>query len=595
MGILPAVLADIFSGFEDRSDPFSEPEVANKVDDVHNQRGEYDNVRMKIRAESAAFSFDASRHGSKSRWGTHFGPIQVFKKGEGDEEIPSLKDVTSDTLDYWEARSSEARHPVLKARYADLVWDFAPKVRGRSANIVCAHTAIESYVKAVVDGKHLDEIDGHNKLARALSIGLATSDQNRVAHVVAALLDLEGTITQLGKLGTWGFSYDLLLKNKKVLLTDEQRSKIVDRLEQLLSDAAKIPEGSNTSRDHWAAKRAALRLAEYYRRSKKHEDVVRVLNTYATAVQSWAGNPLPMIVNSWLREVYDTMIRFKLKEQADAIAVLMRELGEGTIDTMGYITHKAKFTEREIEGFLDEMLQGNDDEIVARITERFTPDPRQVERLVEDLDREAPLSSVFTHCQLDSNGREVARVGSVEDDMEGNVVRMTGDIMRLESGFLSLVLLEWIKRSRVTADQILDRLMASPLFTKDRRQTLLRGITAYLEGDHIVSVHLLVPQVEHAFRTLLVLNDRSIYTEGQDDGLNVKTLWKLIDDSSCEREFGTNVATYFKILLADHRGWNLRNIVCHGLEALPANNPTLSDRLIHVLLLQSLVREEETS
>jgi hypothetical protein len=68
----------------------------------------------------------------------------------------------------------------------------------------------------------------------------------------------------------------------------------------------------------------------------------------------------------------------------------------------------------------------------------------------------------------------------------------------------------WLQRWKVrephtlTAERLADVLFASPLFTDERRTLILEGISAYYNGDHVKAVHLLVPQIEHAMRILLV-------------------------------------------------------------------------------------------
>jgi hypothetical protein len=49
-------------------------------------------------------------------------------------------------------RANEVKHPVMKARYADLVWDFSRPAAQKKPAIMFARTAIDSYLQAADEG-----------------------------------------------------------------------------------------------------------------------------------------------------------------------------------------------------------------------------------------------------------------------------------------------------------------------------------------------------------------------------------------------------------------------------------------------------------
>ncbi len=602
MTSLPHILSTVFEEIENRTEPIHEFEVASQIEKVAKcQEANGKDIPMELQAEFMAFRFCTRDADEDSHWNTFFAPVLAIPQGDGMYELPSVSSVTSEMLTYWEVRSNEATHPILKARYADLVWDLTRKVTQEPANGVnTAFTAIDSYLTAVENQNCPDQIDGRNRVSRALSLALSVKDKNRTERAVNTIIEYEKAIAEAGKLGTWGFSYDLLIENQRVELSQNQSDTIISRLEEQLAEAVQIPDGADSSRNHFAARQAAMRLASYYRRSGMRDDVQRVLAQYAAAVQSWAGKAWPIIVVAWLTEVYETFIDFELSDEADKISVMMRDLGENSHKNMTTITHKVKISNDEITSYVDEMLRGDDDEIAARIAQHFIPNPHEVEKQVRVLAKQSPLSSMITHSIQDSDGREIASIGSVEDDLDGRVVLMMNQNMQIEGMSLDLVMKGWINRSKLTDDAFLDRLMVSPLFTDDRRETLTRGLAAYFAKDHLSAVHLLVPQIENAFRRLLIATGRSIYKpsnakKGVRRGISLKLLHALLNDTVCEQVFGPNAVKYFKVLLTDSRGWNLRNVLCHGFEPLPVDSPALSNRVMHVLLILSFAREQEES
>jgi len=69
----------------------------------------------------------------------------------------------------------------------------------------------------------------------------------------------------------------------------------------------------------------------------------------------------------------------------------------------------------------------------------------------------------------------------------------------------------------------------------------------------------------------------------------------LLRDENIEKCFDTNVSFYFRTLLTDQRGWNLRNDVCHGICPTTVFDSASADRVMHVILCLALVRENSTS
>ena len=76
------------------------------------------------------------------------------------------------------------------------------------------------------------------------------------------------------------------------------------------------------------------------------------------------------------------------------------------------------------------------------------------------------------------------------------------------------------------------------------------------------------------------------------EGFNLRILDGLLRDPLIVQVFGEDAVFYFRTLLVDPRGWNLRNRVCHGLCNANEFGPSMSDRVMHVLLCLAQVREQ---
>jgi hypothetical protein len=105
-----------------------------------------------------------------------------------------------------------------------------------------------------------------------------------------------------------------------------------------------------------------------------------------------------------------------------------------------------------------------------------------------------------------------------------------------------------------------------------------------------------MPVIESAVRNLFIVNKAPYIKSNPDGGYDVKSLNELLAHQLIKDVFltsGENVATYLKVLLVNRIGWNLRNDYAHGQNKLAFFNENVANRLVHVLLLLSLVRTKK--
>ena len=146
----------------------------------------------------------------------------------------------------------------------------------------------------------------------------------------------------------------------------------------------------------------------------------------------------------------------------------------------------------------------------------------------------------------------------------------------------------------MTADQIVDALSASPVFASAQRSILVSGIEAWLSQDYIKATHVLVPQVEHAVRTLASLSGVPTTTRGYTRGvMQTRGLGEILHDRLFRQLIDENVRRYLLVFLADPRGINLRNRVAHGLLEHDQMERALTDRVVQVLLALSCFATKE--
>jgi hypothetical protein len=136
-------------------------------------------------------------------------------------------------------------------------------------------------------------------------------------------------------------------------------------------------------------------------------------------------------------------------------------------------------------------------------------------------------------------------------------------------------------------DGLIHYLRNSPFFAENREGRLRHGLSAWFNGDAETAIHVLVPQVEAACRSLVETAGISIRTSNHDSvgGTRVIGLGELLN-KSIFREGGIKDAGFhLRALYTDQRGINLRNKLCHGLASDSLLGMETADLVVHSMLM----------
>lgn len=518
--------------------------------------------------EQMAFDFIEKYPNEKSGWGTYFGPSFVLPNEEGKMvEYPSIQRITSKIISYWEKRAKESTHPIFKARYSNLVWDFSEKITGKKPHYSNAQLYIDSIIEIAEKDLHKYSLDAIEKLERALSLALSINDKERINRLIEAIISYERKIGEDDKPGLWGFSYEFLIKNKKVPISDDKKRAIIIDLEKRFD---RLLKGNN----HWAAQRAALLLVDYHSKIRK-----KILLRYGKLIQRQAEKASPLVAGAWLEELYHLYLQYGMKDEADKISNKIRESGRKAKDELKEIKIPIKIPKNELEKYINWLTDGDLKTVLQKIAVNYIP-------------KKAPISFLFTHKIMDAEGRPVATVGSQEEDIDGHIVLQISQNMQISSIFLRETLNTLIDKFKLTTEKIIDYLYESPIFDERRKEFLIEGIEAYLKGNYVVSLHILIPQIEAIIRNLSEKVGIPILKPSRTGGFFYRTLDELLREKGIIKVLSEDMCLYFRVLLTDPRGWNLRNEVCHGISGPERFNQISADRIFHALLCLALVKEK---
>ena len=153
-------------------------------------------------------------------------------------------------------------------------------------------------------------------------------------------------------------------------------------------------------------------------------------------------------------------------------------------------------------------------------------------------------------------------------------------------------------RKQFSKEKILEYFEKAVVFENENQEYLKRAISAYWDEDYLVSSHLFNPLIESGIRELVKICGGLVLVpdEKLNGYKNVLLGGLLKNDQIFENVFsksGHNVLFYFRLVLTEKLGMNLRNDFAHGLGKKKFFGRDAADRLFHVLIWLSVVRKKE--
>lgn len=542
--------------------------------------------------ELIAFSFGEHNESDELEWGTYFGPGFIFRNPQENTITisPDIKQVTQETIDYWKKRVTETNNPLLKARYAGLVWDMEKKITGNRPEINYAILNAESLLALSENDRYKHDVAVKDKLKRALVLAMGANRASLVEAARKAIISFEDKIAVDDKPGLWGFALEYLTESKKTGLTQEEEQKLVTALEERLERLATSQPNAH------AAERAAILLADYYRKRSGREDVKRVMLKLAQACEADIEDGSALNKSGKLEHLHRLFTHYQLQEEAQAILTKLRSVSADAKSELQTFSQEVTIKGEDVRKFLDAILNGEAQEVLGRILSYFEPSKSESEKQLIELARNHPFSFLFPEKIIDERGRTVAQVGSIQTDLDGRVIRQISQSISFSAVFLNATLKEYFAKFNVTAKSFIEEYMKhSPAFEFARWQVIERALEAYFADDAMLFLHFIIPQIEDAFRTLVEKTGGQVLKTARGGGLHLKTFDDILRDEAISKIFGDDFALYSRILFTDQRGQNLRNDLCHGLMSEDAMHIANADRVFHVLMNLSTVSEKAPS
>jgi len=263
------LVEDTLERYDKLKEPFHEIKICDDLREIKKTDLESnEDEEFVYRAEYLAFSIVGNYADSDTKWTDYYGPTMTGYDKDGNfYESPSRELINHKILNYWAERTIRVKNPYLKLRYSDLVWDLTKFITNNNPDIQYANIAINSIIEIINNNLYvLDSQDTLLKLNRALNLAIRINNQDKISQLIIIIIDFEDKISihenEL-KAGLWGFSFDYLIENPKVVLTSKQENKIIQDLEQRLN---RLSDRSNDVLSPYTCQSISIRLAKYYRK-----------------------------------------------------------------------------------------------------------------------------------------------------------------------------------------------------------------------------------------------------------------------------------------------------------------------------------------
>ncbi len=586
---------------------FKNPECMIE-EDIHKKICDFNNKEFKDKKpppdselfyEQMAFAFMENGN-PPLEWGnTFYAPL--FGSIDINEQwtscYPDIKNITPEMINYWEKRSKEVDRPILECRYSGLVWDFSKKIRKTKPDISIAHKFIDSIIKMAHIG---GDTFLQDKLERRLKLAVSINDKKRVSCICNAIIKYENTYSEDDKIGTWGYSYDFLIGDKdlyrKIKLEQKQENEIIKSLETKLKKFS--TKDSNKCRPH-LVEHIVTKLAPYYKDRNDKENMKRVLLIYKDSFLYGIKNNLVMVGSHWLEKVRTILFQYGLSEEAKGLESNIRSLHKTDLNYFQKFEISFPISKTEIDSYLSELDMRNLSEALDYITLSFIPDKEEAKNIIFKNAKEHPLQMIIPQSIVDHTGRVVTKIGTLEDDLEGHIVKQISQSMNMNILFIKLGFSYLKKNKSLNANSLSEHLFKSPIFTKENHPIIKQGLIAYFNKNYIASCSILIHQIESAIRELISVAGGEIYqppNNHRKTGFELRSLGALLRDKCFIKAFeklNPDIPDFFKILLIDKRSLNIRNSIYHG--HFPANffNEGVAIHIIHVLLILSIIKKIE--
>lgn len=591
-------LKDILTKYDNpETNHFSYEDVASAIGkQLPKEQSSYSEVR----SEMLAMQFqDNTGH---DVWNTYYGPFLIGEENVTKKPVyaPDIVSVTAEDIEYWAKRARETDNPLMKMRYAGLVFDFHKKIFGKDADYKTIKLPyIQSVIKVVKEDYFSYIHEGYVYAERALSCARGFKKHELIYEAKSALRHLEEKYgADDSKPGWWCTGFELMMKYEDVFTQDEIEQKLTEHVQRLKRiEKQALEDGHKTDEFAHLADSEVKVLCKYYARRNQHDKIEELLCRLYLIFKAAKPARGAMWYHGMLDQLQNRCREYQCEKLAKRLYVDIQECGQEAMQEMKLINIPIEIKNSDIEAYLNEFMSGSNEDVWAKYIMRNIPKLRTEQKELEQESRNNPLLDIGSTVVYDVFGNPMRKLGHGENQAFSKLMYSMYRRMQISTTFMNFEKKKMIEKGILTVDALMQAFEKSPFIHDSQRSILKRGFESYLAGDYLVACHLLIPQFESAIRRMVMKLGGEILKPDRkpEDGNQYITLNGLLTSDTLKNSgVPEDMLVYFQNLFTNQFGWNLRNLVCHGLLTENGFDEAKADRIVHALMIISTIEIKTT-
>jgi hypothetical protein len=503
--------------------------------------GEDDPLRALVAGLEYNLILDDERRGD----GGPFGPTIEANGQCYPAPVGRIEDIVPGIYSLWERAMGLAPMCLVRARFADLLWEARRGDRPHEF----AQAAIDSYIEALGEGfGHPVELS--EAIRRAVELASSINDGARRAAAIEAAVKLSETAIDASA-PMPGVALPLL-----AMFVADRSDRRPQNLDQLLKAAI-----NRFGDDPWNLESALELQATLVEPDERESLRARSVEAFRDLAHRSEG----LVKYAHLQHAIETAEAYGLSALAEDVRREVEAMTEDEFD-LTLVSAEVTLPREEVDQFIEWFV--GDDNVESALT-RFgghlpTGDTAQNREFVERLMAEHPLQFLFTRVQIGPENSLVRQTAGQDEQAERALVEHEVQRASMFSIF-AVEILDGI-RSRYGPVAGASAWFNSVLIEAAVAAKVGRAIELYEGGDFDSSASVLAPRLERVVRRLAgavgLSVTRSPDRRGRSGG--VKGLGELL--SALDGALPEATRRYLKALLVDVGGLNLRNRVGHALD-----------------------------
>lgn len=489
-----------------------------------------------------------------------FAPVFVTH----DSRSPTIDDIYDEHLIFLGEIVQDIIDPEIRARIADILW-----VRKRDHHM--AELAINSYLESATNLEDIEQWPNcYDRIERAFRLGASLGKNSGFLNI--AVLYIE---TVLDKYDGDDPKY---LSEKLMGLLIEKRLGNYKKNSALSEKLAKNAESDGDwrrARTYWETK------ARWHGLDKDDNNergaLLQAAETNVKEANAALEREQPSYMNAsaHLQHAIEAYRRIGGEtERVDDLHSTLLEYQEISTNELKTISTEIKLDNHAKRAIAQMEGKTLHDAIFHFALLGTSPKVNDLKKQVQELVKEYPIQHIMPNVGINENGRVTGIMPNLfSDDPEEAEEALRAKMFKHARYHHTIYVNGIIEPARnqinlehnIRINDFIPIVSNNPFIPADHELIFAQGLHAGIEGDFLAAAHLLIPQIENSIRHFLT--QHGVITSGIDsEGIqDERSLNYTLYLSEMNEIFGEDITFDLQGLLVERFGYNLRNLMAHGL------------------------------